>query len=113
MIKKTNDHNLIAELNMRFGYSLQEIQHGIAERVEGVDADVLDIKKWLNNVDTIPKWANWGAARWIIELWMAARDACEPTELLQVDKTYTSLLKKFSMADIIAMRNEIIKSKTG
>jgi hypothetical protein len=113
VIQKTNEHNLIAELNMRFGYSLQQIQQGIAERVDGVDADVLDVNKWLNNVDTIPKWANRGAARWIIELWMAERDACEPTELLQVDKKYTAMLKNFSMADIIAMRNEMMQRKSG
>ena len=113
MIQKTEEHNLIAELNGRFGYSLQEIQRGIAERVDGVDADVLDINKWLDNADKIPRWADRGAARWIIELWMAERDACEPTELLRVDKAYTGLLKKFSMAEIIAMRNEIIQSKSG
>lgn len=100
-------HNLIAELNQTFGFSLLEIQQGIARRVAGVDAEVLDISKWMNKVDTIPRWANRGAACWIIELWMAERDACEPTKLLQVDKKYTGLLRNFSMADIIAMRNEI------
>ena len=113
MIQKSTDHNLIAELNSQFGFSEQEIQRGIAERVAGVDADVLDIKKWLNNVDKIPGWANRGAARWIIELWMTERDACEPTELLGVDKKYTALLKRFNMAEIIAMRNEIIRQKSG
>jgi hypothetical protein len=113
VIQKTNEHNLIAELNMRFGYSLQQIRQGIAERVDGVDADVLDVNKWLNNVDTIPRWANRGAARWIIELWMTERDACEPAELLQVDKKYTGMLKNFSMADIIAMRNEMMQRKSG
>jgi hypothetical protein len=111
--RKSTEQNLITELHTRFGFSLQQIQQGIAARVEGVDADVLDINKWIDNVDTIPKWANRGAARWIIELWMAERDTCEPTELLTVDKKYTSLLKHFNMADIIAMRNEIIQQKSG
>ncbi|WP_455210386.1 hypothetical protein [Kaarinaea lacus] len=113
MIQKSTHHNLIAELNTRFGFSLQDIQLGIADRVEGVDADVLDVKKWLDNVDTIPSWANRGAAHWIIELWMSERDACEPNELLVVDKKYTRLLKHFSMGEIIAMRNEIIRRKSG
>ena len=111
MTQKSTDHNLIAQLNQCLGFSLQEIQQGIAQRVAGVDAEVLDVKKWLDNVNTIPKWANRGAARWIIELWMAERDACEPAELLRVDKKYTGMLKHFSMADIIAMRNEIIQHK--
>jgi hypothetical protein len=106
-------NNLIAELHSRFGFSLQDIQRGIAARVNGVDAEALDIKKWLDNVDIIPKWASRGAASWIIELWMGERDACEPTELLQVDKKYTAMLKNFSMADIIALRNDIINSKQG
>jgi hypothetical protein len=113
VIQKSNDLNLINVLNSRFGYSLLEIQQGIAARVDGVDAEALDIKKWMDNVDTIPKWANRGAARWIIELWMTERDTCEPGELLVVDKKYTALLKNFSMADIIAMRNEIIQHKSG
>ena len=92
MIQKTNEHNLIAELNMRFGYSLQQIRQGIAERVDGVDADVLDVNKWLNNVDTIPRWANRGAARWIIELWMTERDACEPCDG-EVDEGHGAVLR--------------------
>ena len=107
----SNANNLIAELHTKFGFSFHDIQQGIAARVAGVDAEALDIKKWLDNVDTIPKWASRGAASWIIELWMAARDSCKPTELLQVDKKYTGLLKSFSMADIIAMRNEIMLHK--
>jgi hypothetical protein len=113
VIQESTDQNLIRELNNRFGYSWQEIQQGIAARVEGVDAEGLDIKKWMDNVNTIPKWANRGAARWIIELWMVERDTCEPAELLTVDKKYTGLLKHFKMADIIAMRNEIILQKSG
>ena len=108
----SNAINLIVELHMKFGFSMQEIQQGIAVRVAGVDAEALDIKKWLDKVDTIPKWASRGAASWIIELWMAERDVCKPTELLQVDKKYTGLLKSFSMADIIAMRNEIVQKKS-
>jgi hypothetical protein len=111
--QKNTHRNLIAELHTQFGFSLREIQHGIAARIDGVDADVLDVKKWLDNVDTIPKWAARGAAHWIIELWMAERDACEPTELLQVDKKYTGLLKNFSMAEIIGMRNDIVQRKSG
>jgi len=107
------DNNLIAELHDRFGYSVQDIQQGIAARVNGVDAEALDVKNWLDNVNTIPKWALHGAASWIIELWMAERDACEPTELLKVDKKYTALLKRFSMAEIIALRNDIIQRKRG
>jgi hypothetical protein len=104
-------NNLIAELHDKFGFSFQDIQQGIASRVAGVDAEALDINKWLDNADTIPKWASRGAASWIIELWMQERDACEPTKLLQVDKKYTGLLKNFSMADIIALRNEIIQQR--
>jgi len=106
-------NNLIAELHNQFGYSVQDIQQGIAARVAGVDGEALDIKKWLDNVDTIPKWALRGAASWIIELWMAERDVCEPTELLRVDKKYTGLLKSFSMGEIIALRNDIIQHKRG
>jgi len=113
VIQKSIEHNLIAQLHTQFGFSWQEIQHGIAARVAGVEAEVLDIKKWMDNVDTIPKWANRGAARWIIELWMAERDACAPAELLRVDKKYTAMLKSFSMAEIIAMRNEIIQHRQG
>ena len=113
MTQQSAQYNLIAELNARFGFSLHDIQQGIAARVDGVDADVLDVKKWLDNVDKIPSWARKGAALWVIELWMAERDACEPTELLMVDKKYTGLLKQFSMGEIIAMRNEIIRRKTG
>lgn len=113
MIQQSTHHNLIAELNTQFGFTLQDIQQGIADRVDGVDADVLDVKKWLDNVNTIPNWANRGAALWIIELWMAERDACEPTELLMVDKKYTGLLKHFSMGEIITMRNDIIRRKSG
>lgn len=103
------DNNLIAELHNRFGFTIGDIQQGIAARVIGVDAEVLDVRRWMDKVDTIPKWASRGAASWIIELWMADRDACKPTELLQVDKKYTGLLKDFSMAEIITLRNEIIQ----
>jgi hypothetical protein len=103
--------NLIAELHNRFGYAVADIQQGIAARVAGVDADALDVRKWLDNVDIIPKWASRGAAHWIIELWMAERDACKPDELLRVDKKYTGLLKNFSMAEIITLRNEIMQQK--
>ena len=113
MTHKNSFHNLIAELHTRFGISLQDIQHGIAARVAGVDAEGIDIKKWVDNVDTQPGWARRAAARWIIELWMAERDTCGPTELLGVDKKYTALLKNFSMTDIIAMRNEVVNKKLG
>jgi hypothetical protein len=103
--------NLIAELHNRFGYTVADIQQGIAARVAGVDADALDVRKWLDNVDIIPKWASRGAAHRIIELWMTERDACKPDELLQVDKKYTGLLKNFSMAEIITLRNEIMQQK--
>ena len=112
MNHKNSSYNLISELHIRFGISLQDIQCGIAARVVGVDAEGIDIRKWLDNVDIQPGWARRGAARWIIELWMAERDTCGPTELLEVDKKYTALLKSFSMADIIAMRNEVVNKKS-
>lgn len=104
--------NLLAELNATFGFSVKQIQAAIAARVDGVDSDLLDIEKWIDETDVIPAWANRAAAKWIIELWMIDRDACDPTELLKVDKKYTRLLKNFSMAEIIAMRNEINKAKS-
>lgn len=100
-------NSLLTELHSTFGFTFEEIKQGIACRVDGVDADVLDIDKWIYSAERMPSWAKRAAASWIIELWMKDRDACEPTELLKVDNRYSRILKDFSMADIIAMRNSI------
>lgn len=105
-------NNMLAELNTKFGFSVDQIQAAIAARADGVDSDLLDIKKWIGDSTDIPAWVNRAAAKWVIELWMIDRDTCDPTELLKVDKKYTRLLKNFSMAEIIAMRNEINKAKS-
>lgn len=105
-------NNLLAELNATFGFSVRQIQAAIAARADVVDDELLNVEKWLKDVDEVPAWANRAAARWVIELWMIDRDTCDPTELLKVDKKYTRLLKSFTMAEIIAMRNEINRTKS-
>ncbi|WP_455205640.1 hypothetical protein [Kaarinaea lacus] len=100
-------NSLLTELNSTFGFTAEQIKRGIACRVDGVDAEALDINKWIQSDGSMPSWAKRAAASWVIELWMNERDACEPTELLKVDNRYSRILKDFSMADIIAMRNSI------
>jgi hypothetical protein len=99
--------NLIHVLSTEFNKSEEEIRNGIAARVEGVDADLLDVNGWRTGNANVPKWARLAAARWIIELWLQERDACTASNLLKVDKRFTRLLSGFSMGEIISMRNDI------
>jgi hypothetical protein len=100
--------NLINTLLTEFDFSEEQVRRGIAERVDGVEADLLDVRKWINDDNTMPHWARRAAAHWIIALWMRERDACAAADLLAVDKRFTRILGAFSMGEIIAMRNEVV-----
>lgn len=99
--------NLLTVLNHSFGLSIEQIEQGIVLRANKVYADTYFIEDWFKDESLIPKWANRAAASWVIEMWLAERDACTASELLTVDEKYTRLLRDFTLSDIIAMRNEL------
>jgi len=100
-------NNLIVELKTTFGFSVDEIQHGLNNRTPGHTITTKDIEDWLAALPNIPSWAQKAAALWIVELWMYERDGCHAGALLAVDKKYTRLLHGFSLEEIIAMRTQI------
>lgn len=100
-------NNLIVELNKSIGMSVEQIHQGLCQRTNNAAPSVADIQQWLVNSATIPEWVNKTAALWIIELWMGDRDACQAGSLLTVDKKYSRILRGFSMAEIISMRQQL------
>jgi len=90
--------------------SVGQIEQGIVLRANQVYADTYFIDDWFKDESLIPGWANRAAASWVIELWLSERDACDAAALLKVDAKYTRYLKDFSIAEIIAMRNELTRS---
>jgi len=102
--------NLLAVLNDSFGLSVDQIDQGIVLRANKVYADTYFIDDWLKDESLIPVWANRAAARWVIELWLSERDACDASNLLKIDEKYTRYLKDFSISEIISMRNELLRA---
>ena len=103
--------NLVQVLHQKMGLSLAEIAQGLEQRCPGCQIDIRELEEWIAQSIKVPDWANRPAALWVIEFWMAERDACEAEGLLKIDEKYTRLLKGFSMGDIIAMRNSLIESE--
>ena len=99
--------NLIRELHIAFSIPLRQIEQGIILRANKIYADTYFIEDWLNEEQLIPDWAKRAAAVWIIEMWMQERDNCGAATLLKIDEKYTRMLKDFSLADILVMRNQI------
>ena len=99
--------NLIVELNKSIGLTIEQIHQGLCRRAHNDSLVVDDINQWLVNPATIPEWVNKTAALWIIELWMSDRDACQAGSLLTVDNKYSRILRGFSMAEIISMRQQL------
>lgn len=100
--------NIIKEIKLGLSLTDEELKQGIIGHTPGsTDLDI-DISCWLEDDETVPKWATKAATVWVIELWMADRDACEPSQLLQVDKTYTRMLRGYSMAEVISFRNALV-----
>ena len=101
--------NLLQELHCGFGLTREQLLQGIVRRA-GDDAGggltEQSLQHYLDGTD-LPSWLNHLSARWIIEYWLRERDSCESAHLLAVDAKYTRLLKGFSMAQIIAMRNSV------
>ncbi|HEY5603418.1 MAG TPA: hypothetical protein VIM41_09930 [Gammaproteobacteria bacterium] len=99
--------NLLNVLNSSFGLSLDQIEQGIVLRANKMYADTYYIEDWLKDEKLVPDWACRAAASWLIEMWLAERDACNAAELLRIDEKYTRLLRDFTLSDIIAMRSEL------
>lgn len=99
--------NIILELQQKLDFSVAEIKNAISHRVTPIQSMGVDIDSWVHNPEKIPQWAQMAAAKWVVELWMSARDACEPDQLLVIDNKYTNVLRRYSMADIIEFRNAI------
>ena len=113
-------NNLIHELNVAMGLSLDEIGSGLEARAvalqaqgqqsKGQQADAREIRLWVKPDAEVPDWARRAAALWVIEFWLNERDSCGAEQLLKVDEKYTRLLRDFSMGEIIAMRNQLMQA---
>ncbi|MFV2055813.1 MAG: hypothetical protein ACC707_05060 [Thiohalomonadales bacterium] len=99
--------NIILDLQQTLDISLTEIRHGISHRVTPIQAMGVDIESWSCGPDSMPEWAQRAIAKWVVELWISARDACEPDQLLVIDNKFSHVLRRYSMGDIIAFRNAI------
>lgn len=102
-------NNLVHELNVSMGLSLAEIGHGLEARAPSQQADARELILWARLDADPPEWVRRAAALWVIEYWMNERDSCGAGQLLQVDAKYTRLLRGFSMGEIIAMRNQLMR----
>lgn len=101
--------NIIEELKQSLGLVPGDIKKEISLRATPIQSMGVDLESWSNDPTSMPSWAQAAAAQWVVEMWMAARDVCEPNQLLVIDKKYTHVLRSYSMGDIIALRNAINK----
>ena len=102
---------IISEIHSLFGFSAEHIGKAIVQRAVGGQDQTLDVSGCLYRDCNIPAWAERAAALWVIELWTAERDACTAGELLTVDRKYSRILRRYSMADIISFRNEVLAKR--
>jgi hypothetical protein len=100
--------NLIESLQQTLGLSTTQICEALCCHYTAQKLDPELIEQWLSRTEALPKEVNQAAALVVIEQWMAKRDSCGPTELLAVDKQFTRLLRDFSMAEIIALRRQLL-----
>ena len=105
--------NIIEELQNSLGFVPDIIKKEISLRATPIQSMSVDIASWSQEPHNMPQWAQQLAACWVVEMWMAARDDCEPDQLLLIDKKYTHVLRSYSMGDIIELRNAISKRQVG
>jgi len=110
MAKKVN---IIEELQTSLGFVPGAIKKEISLRATPIQSMGVDIESWSQQPSNMPEWAQQLAACWVVEMWMAARDVCEPNQLLLIDKKYTHVLRSYSMGEIIELRNTITTKQVG
>ena len=122
--------NIVRDIRDKLGLDTEQIKQGILQHCPGgasanasyqprrqtvsqapTDHPNLVIDHWFLDSDQIPKWAKQAAARWVLEMWQEERDACTPSMLLSVDKKFTYILRGYSMAEIIALRNTLERNR--
>lgn len=122
--------NIVRDIRDTLGLDVEQIKLGILQHCPGSasanasfekkDQSVsqaaavnpnLVIDHWFLDSEQIPKWAKQAAARWVLEMWQEERDACTPSMLLSVDKKFTYILRGYSMAEIIALRNTLERNR--
>jgi len=103
--------NILCDVRDRLGYDANKITDGILRYTPGSENINIDISIWMEENAVLPKWVRQAATRWILDMWMNERDACAPGALLDIDKKFTYILRGYSMAEIIAFRNSLQRSK--
>ena len=102
---------IISDIHTLFGFSVEHISQAIAQRaLPGQDLS-LDLGGCLQGDCDLPAWVERAAALWVMDLWTQERDACNSADLLTVDRKYSRILRRYSMADIISFRKEILAKR--
>ncbi len=102
--------NLIESLQHTLGLSSEQISAALLRHDRTQSVSEAQVVQWLSNTAVLPNGVKRAAALVVIEQWLDARDNCGPAELLAVDKKYTRLLRDFSMAEIIALRKQLVRT---
>jgi len=103
--------NILCDVRDTLGYDSEAIADGILKYTPGSENVSVDISIWMDDKAVLPKWVVQAATRWVLEMWMDERDACAAGALLAIDKKFTHILRGYSMAEIIAFRNSLQRSK--
>lgn len=103
--------NILCDVRDTLGYDEVTIKDGILRHTPGSEDVSMDISIWMDESAILPKWVTQAATRWVLEMWMDERDVCAPGALLDIDKKFTHILRGYSMAEIIAFRNSLQRSK--
>jgi len=103
--------NILCDVRDTLGYDAKAITDAILKYTPGSENVNIDVAIWLADNAVLPKWVVQAATRWVLDMWMDARDACAAGALLEIDKKYTHILRGYSMAEIISFRNGLQRSK--